>query len=146
MLIRGEWFVQDDLVTRPVIRAQVVGAEGQISVARFLVDSGADQTVFSNALLTALALPVTPPPAGYGLVGIGGAGAFVLVTTTLAFRHDAGGVARFRAQYAAFTDPAAVDMSILGRDILDYFDVILSRQRGELLLLSQNHRYQVVHV
>jgi hypothetical protein len=144
MLIRGEWFLRDDMVARPVIRTQVVGVGGHLSVARFLVDSGADQTVFSNALLTALDLPVTPPPAGYGLIGIGGAGAFVLVATTLMFRHVDGGVARFRSQYAAFTDPSAIDMSILGRDILDYFDVILSEQRDEVLLLSQNHQYRVV--
>ena len=146
MLIRGEWFLRDDMVARPVIRTQVVGVGGQLSVARFLVDSGADQTVFSNALLTAIDLPVTPPPAGYGLIGIGGASAFVLVATTLMFRNVDGGVARFRAQYAAFTDPSAIDMSILGRDILNYFDVILSKQRDEVLLLSQNHQYRVVNV
>jgi hypothetical protein len=37
-----------------------------------------------------------------------------------------------------------MDYSILGRDVLDHFDVILSRPRSEVLLLSGNHQYQVI--
>ena len=40
--------------------------------------------------------------------------------------------------YAAFTDPSATDLSILGRDILNWFDLILGRQRKEVLLLATN--------
>jgi hypothetical protein len=46
--------------------------------------------------------------------------------------------------YASLTDPLAIGMSVLGRDVLNFFDVILSRQRNEVLLLAPNHRYQVV--
>jgi hypothetical protein len=146
MLIRGEWFLCDDMVARPVIRARVDGANGGLFVARFLVDSGSDRTVFSNALLTTLDLPVTQPPPNSGLVGIGGRGAHVLVATILSFRHDAGGLARFHARYAAFTDPETVDMSILGRDVLDHFDVIVSKPRDEVLLLAPNHQYHVARM
>ena len=34
-------------------------------------------------------------------------------------------------------------MSILGRDILDHFDLIASRRRNEMLLLAVNHNYRV---
>jgi hypothetical protein len=34
-------------------------------------------------------------------------------------------------------------MSILGRDVLDHFDLIESRRRNEVLLLAQNHQYRV---
>jgi hypothetical protein len=34
-------------------------------------------------------------------------------------------------------------VSILGRDVLDNFDVIVSRRRDEVLLLAPNHRYEV---
>jgi hypothetical protein len=30
-------------------------------------------------------------------------------------------------------------MSIIGRDVLDHFDVIVSRRRREVLLLTTNH-------
>jgi hypothetical protein len=40
-------------------------------------------------------------------------------------------------------EPESTDRSILGRDVLDNFDLILSRRREEVLLLALNHRYQV---
>ncbi len=45
--------------------------------------------------------------------------------------------------FAAFTDPRATDLSILGRDVLGNFDAILSRRRDEVLLLASNHQYDV---
>lgn len=46
---------------------------------------------------------------------------------------------------AAGTDGQVHDcMSLLGRDILDHFDLILGRQRQEILLLLPNHSYKVV--
>jgi hypothetical protein len=66
------------------------------------------------------------------------------VRTVLAFQADDGVTARVHGEYAAFTDPEVTDMSILGRDVLDNFDVILSRRREEVLLLAPNHQYRVV--
>jgi hypothetical protein len=77
------------------------------------------------------------------LQGIGGASPHVLVTTVLELTRDDGGPARVRGEFAAFTDPAATDLSILGRDVLDNFDVITSRRRNQVLLLAGNHQYQV---
>jgi hypothetical protein len=34
-------------------------------------------------------------------------------------------------------------MSILGRDVLDHFDRIVSRRQNEVLLLATNHKYRV---
>jgi hypothetical protein len=51
--------------------------------------------------------------------------------------------ARIQGDIWAFTDPAASDMSILGRDVLDHFDVIVSRRNNEVLLLATNHQYQI---
>jgi hypothetical protein len=44
---------------------------------------------------------------------------------------------------AAFTESTATDLSILGRDVLDNFDVITSRRRNAVLLLAGNHRFQI---
>jgi hypothetical protein len=78
---------------------------------------------------------------GLTLVGIGGSRDYISVIAALEFLRDDGQTARVRGSYSVFTDPVATEMSILGRDVLDNFDVILSRQRDEVLLLSQNHRY-----
>ena len=59
--------------------------------------------------------------------------------------HDASLIEREVAgQFAAFTYPNASDMSILGRDVLNVFDVIVSRRRNEVVLLAEHHRYQIV--
>jgi hypothetical protein len=121
----------------------VLAAGGQPLQRRFLVDCAADRTVFSAALLQDLQLPEQPPPPGLSFQGIGGASAFVIVSTVLELMRDSGGTARVRGQFAAFTDPRATDMSILGRDVLDHFDVIVSRRRNEGLLLAPNHHYTV---
>jgi hypothetical protein len=144
MQIVGDWLVCDDGVTRPVLRAQVRGVDGQPTSEHFLVDSGADRTVFGAALLRRLQLPTTPPPPGMGLVGVGGASGFVVVNTMVELTRDDGGPARIQGEFAVFTDLSATDLSVLGRDVLDHFDVILSKRRRQVLLLAPSHQYCVV--
>jgi hypothetical protein len=108
----------------------------------FLIDTGADRTVFSAGFAGALHLPAQPAPSGLGLQGVGGGSPHVVVNTAVQFSRDDGGSVRMQGNFAAFTDPAATDMSILGRDILDHFDLIVSRRRNEVLLLAGNHQYQ----
>ena len=50
---------------------------------------------------------------------------------------------RVRGEFAGFTDPTATDLSILGRDVLDHFDVLISRRHNEILLLAPRHRYRI---
>ncbi|MBI2808427.1 MAG: hypothetical protein HYX68_25860 [Planctomycetes bacterium] len=47
-------------------------------------------------------------------------------------------------EFAAFTDPAALDMSVLGRDITNLFAAIVDRPRDVVCLLGQKHRYVIV--
>ncbi|MBI3304240.1 MAG: hypothetical protein HYZ72_19420 [Deltaproteobacteria bacterium] len=54
MWVVGERQVCDDGVTRPLVRASVVGGDGGSVAEDFLIDSGADRTVFSVVLLIRL--------------------------------------------------------------------------------------------
>jgi Aspartyl protease len=143
MLIAGEWQVSDDGVTRPMVRVHVLGGDGRPITDDFLIDSGADRTVFSATLMARLQLPVTSAPPGLTLSGIGGESAFVIVTTVLEFLREDGGPVRVRGEFTGFTDPTATDLSILGRDVLDHFDVLISRRHNEILLLAPRHRYRI---
>jgi hypothetical protein len=144
MEIAGEWLLCDDGVTRPIVRARALAADGSLVLDRFLVDSGADRTVLSAALRAKLQFSGNHSDPGFALQGISGNSPFVLINTLLEFTCTDGTSARVRGQLAAFTDPIATDMSILGRDVLDNFDVILSRRRNQILLLAPNHHYQVL--
>jgi hypothetical protein len=139
MRIEGRWMDFDDGETRPVVSVSVVGTGGRLYLDDFLIDTGADRTVLSAGLLSELRLPVELPSPGHALRGIGGHTGMVLVSTMLEFARDDGRPARVRGRLAAFTDRGATDVSILGRDVLDHFDVIVSRRRGEVLLLAPEH-------
>jgi len=143
MVIVGEWRMCDDGVARPAVQALVGGATGTQLAEYFLVDSCADRSVLSADLLNHLGVSSTGPAADPIFQGIGGSSEFVLVDIVLEFASQDGAPARVRGQFAAFTDPTATDLSILGRDVLNHFDVILSRRNNEVLLLAPNHRYRV---
>ena len=143
MLITGKWQVGDDGVLRPLVRAAVSGIDGRLVADDFLIDSGADRTVLSAALLARLSLPTRSAPSGSILSGIGGGCAFVLVTSAVEFIREDGGAVRVRGEFAGFTDPTATDLSILGRDVLDNFDLIISWRRSEVLLLAPRHYYRI---
>ena len=143
MLITGKWQIGDDGVLRPLVRAVVSGIDGRLVADDFLIDSGADRTVLSAALLARLSLPTRSAPSGSILSGIGGGCAFVLVTSAVEFIREDGGVVRVRGEFAGFTDPTATDLSILGRDVLDNFDLIISWRRSEVLLLAPRHYYRI---
>ncbi len=144
MRIPGEWLEFSDGAKRPVIEPKVLAAGGEFVGEHFLVDTCADCSALSADLLRKLNLQGSAPSTGISLKGISGDSPFVVVTTVMVFLRDDGGVVRISGQFAAFTEPTATDLSILGRDVLDHFDVIVSRRRSEVLLLAGNHRYQVV--
>ena len=144
MIIVGEWLLCADGVTRPTVRGAIHTAGGGLHNLIFMIDSGADRSVFTASALEQLRLEGSAPPAGYRLEGVGGPSAFVLVQTAVELTRDDGAPARIRGEYAAFLDPCALDFSILGRDVLDNFDSIQSRRRNQILLLAGNHHFQVM--
>jgi hypothetical protein len=145
MRIVGDWFLFDDGESRPILRAKVWTAQGTTVTEQFLVDTGADRTAFTAALLQQLALPVESAPADERLVGIGGVAAYVIVESAIELTRDDGGPAVVRGKFTAFTDPGSTDMSVMGRDVLSNFHVIVSRPNSEVLLLAPRHRYEVLH-
>ncbi len=124
MRVDGRWHQFRDDVLRPVIDAAVQTPSGDWQNVTFLLDAGADRTVFDASflsLLSTLVLPVDQTPA---LGGIGGKVSCVFVHTRIAFaRHD-GKRATVNGPFGVFTDPTSSDISVLGRDVTNNFDVI----------------------
>ena len=144
MRIVGNWFLFEDGEHRPILRAKVQTCRGTTVAEQFLVDTGADRTVFSATLLGQLGLPTRVAPADERLLGIGGAAPYVMIETAIELTRDDGGPAIVRGMFTAFTDVLTTDLSVIGRDVLNNFDLIVSRARGEVLLLAPRHSYQVV--
>lgn len=99
--------------------------------------------MLSATLVGRLGLPPNPISPALTLSGIGGSTAFALLTTVLELMRDDGGTVRIRGEFAGFSDPTATDLSVLGRDILGHFDVILSQRRNEICLLAPRHQYRI---
>lgn len=146
MVFVGEWLKCDDGEFRPIIEVDVIAGDRGLIRGRFLIDSGADRTVLDAALLRKANLPQRPPPSGLSFEGIGGTSPFVLITTELHLTSTDGAVAKMKGDFGAFTDSSAIDLSIIGREILNNFDVIISRRRNQVLLLASNHEYAIKSV
>lgn len=142
MRIDGTWHLCDDGMLRPVLQGQVLAADGSWEDVVFLLDTGADQTVFSADTLQKLGL--TPQGASEPLTGVGGTAEAIVLATELRLFREAGGDVIFRGQFQAFTDPKALDMSVLGRNLLNLFAVIVDRSQEVICLLAQRHRYVIV--
>jgi hypothetical protein len=141
MRIDGEWFLCDDEVVRPVVRGEILNSRGEWEPAPFLLDTGADCTVFSAAILDVLDFEVTS--SGERLGGVGGVSDSVSITTRIRLPIDDGGSAVFRGRYAALTDLEALDMSVLGRDVMEMFAVIVDRPDDVVALIRHPHRYRI---
>lgn len=112
MRIDGEWLLCDDRIARPVIRGEILAGDGTWQRAEFLVDTGADRTVFSAAVLAALRLQPVVTQARLG--GIGGVADSVVVETQVRLTREETGKVVFRGRYAAVTELEALDMSVPG--------------------------------
>lgn len=126
-----------------MIRTRLVAASGERIPERFLIDTGADQTVLSATVLHEAALPTKPREDDTALAGVGGSVDSVIVSGILEFAREDGTAISVRGDFAAFLDAEFSDLSILGRDVLDNFDVIVSRRRNEVLLVAGRHRYSI---
>jgi hypothetical protein len=141
MRISGQWLLCDDDVIRPIFRAEVLAVDGTSIQAELLADTGADVTVLCADVLRKLGLP--PLTSQTHLAGVGGAAASVRVATAISLRRDDGGTAVFRGQFAAFTEPEALDMSVLGRDISNLLALIVDRPLDLVCLLGRGHQYSI---
>jgi hypothetical protein len=142
MQINGEWSLFDDGIVRPVMRGEARASTNRWVAAEFLVDTAADRTVFSAGLLATL--PLQHISARERLGGLGGMTLSVVVETRLRFRREAGrGSVVFRGQFAAVTEPEALDVSVLGRDIIGLFALIVDQPGNVVCLLGQRYRYRI---
>jgi hypothetical protein len=78
-----------------------------------------------------------------GIGGVGGIVDSVVVKTRLQLTRADGMIATFRGEYAACVEHEALDISVLGRDILEIFAVIVDRPSGVVAMLGGRHRYTI---
>jgi len=142
MRIDGSWRLCDDGIVRPVVWGELRASDGSWVQAFFLTDCAADRTVLSENVWRGLGLPGVA--ATHRLEGVGGSAASVVVETQIRMAREAGQTVLFKGQFAAFTDPAALDISVLGRDITNRFALIVDRPQDAVCLLGRGHQYKIL--
>jgi hypothetical protein len=75
---------------------------------------------------------------------LGGLAEAIYFETQIQLTRDGGGKVSFRGSYAAVVKDEALDFSVLGRDILSLFAVIINDPQRTVCLLSQCHSYIIV--
>lgn len=139
MRIDGGWFETDERLPQPVVIGTLQATDGQWIPCPFLIDTGSDTTVFSAKVLRQLGRPVSLAPKQ--LIGVGGAVETWQVWTTLAFLRIDGQPAVIEGAYSAFQSESALEMSVLGYDVLQLFAVIIDRPGNAVCLIVPPHRY-----
>ncbi|MGH8071775.1 MAG: hypothetical protein ACRERE_42380 [Candidatus Entotheonellia bacterium] len=98
--------------------------------------------MFSASVLRAFRLqPITTQE---GVGGLGGVVRSVGVETQIRLsREEGGSKVVLRGQYAAVTEIEALEISVLGRDIIGLFALIVDRPGDVICLIGQLHRYVI---
>ena len=141
MRFDGMWEACNDGVVRPLLLAEIQAQSGEWHGFEMLVDTGADRTVLSADVWKSLGLETSEPETKLG--GIGGLVEAVRLRVKLAFARDGGQMVIFRAEVAACVDDKLLDMSVLGRDIVEMFTLVADRRGNLLTLLGGNHSYSI---
>jgi predicted aspartyl protease len=129
------------VTTRPILRAEILLPDASWLEVRLLIDTGADRTVFSADVVAASNLKAISERGQIG--GMGGVVETEFVKTQIRFHRDDGVQVVFRGEFAALTEPDVLEMSVLGRDILNSFAVIVDRPGNVVALLGGHHQYLV---
>ena len=143
MRVNGQWLMCEDGVVRPGVFGLVRTANQQMVQVTFLLDAGADRTVFSADFLALLRPLESSATEQIHLSGVGGMADSITVETVIGFIRDDGRVATVRGQFGVFTEGESAELSVLGRDVTNNFGVIYDYPNRTVALLAPTHFYEI---
>jgi hypothetical protein len=141
MLLRGQWEQGTDGFTRPLMHGFAQAADGSLVDVTFLVDTGADCTTFSPEIVRGLNLELQKTSDALG--GLGGVVPMVRLRTRISFPREDGVLVGFNGFYAGVLSGEGLDVSVLGRDIINQFTLIADRPGDLVCLLGLAHTYVI---
>jgi predicted aspartyl protease len=143
MRIDGEWNLCDDGILRPIIRCEVLAGDGFWRSTEFLVDTGADRTVFSANVLNSLHLKTSEVNKLIG--GVGGVVESVTINTIIRLTCDDSRIVTVRGEFSACIRQESLDISVLGRDIMGMFAAIIDQPGEVISLVREKHKYTITN-
>ena len=143
MHVSGNWLMCDDGVIRPSVLGMVRVADDSMLNVTFLLDAGADRTVFSARFLQWLQPLRTSQSEQVQLAGVGGQVSSITVDTFVGFVREDGRTVTVRDPFAVFTEGESAELSVLGRDVTNNFSVIYDYPNRAVALLAWPHYYEI---
>lgn len=141
MLIVGEWRPDENGVLTPVLDCFLLAGNGKWHAVSFLIDSGAERTVLSPEILRDLDAPAQMSL--NSLVGIGTASQVLTVSSRLKLQAADKTDVIVNGPYFGLAEGREGELSILGRDVLSNFAVILDRPGHAITMLHGRHHYSI---
>ncbi len=145
MRVNGEWLLCDDGVIRPSVTGLVRAADRQWVEVTFLLDCGADRSVFSADFFSLLQQLIVPKDEQIQLAGVGGQVGSITIETAVGLFKDDGRIVQVRGKFGVFTESESGDLSVLGRDVTNNFSVIYDYPNQSVALLASPHYYEIKH-
>ena len=142
MRVNGAWLPGDDGVIRPIVPGLLRLPDGQWLEVSFLLDAGADRTVFSADFFSLLE-PLETASQRVLLSGVGGTTNSITIETAIAFARDNGRLITVRGSFGVFTEDESAELSVLGRDVTNNFSVIYDYPTQIIALLAPPHGYEI---
>ena len=146
MRVNGEWLICEDGAIRPTLTGVVRTPDGQILEVPFLLDAGADRTVFSARFLARLQPLETTGNDQIHLAGVGGPVNSITIETAVGFTRDDGRTVTVSGSFGVFTESESAELSVLGRDVTNNFGVIYDYPNRTVALLAGPHYYEIKKV
>ena len=143
MRVDGVWLPGDDGVIRPIVPGLALLSDCQWLEVSFLLDAGADRTVFSARFLHRLR-DLEPLGSDQVLLSdVGGTTNSITIETAIAFARDDGQLITVRGSFGVFTESESADLSVMGRDVTNNFSVIYDYSQRLIALLAPPHSYEI---
>jgi hypothetical protein len=140
--IRWFWSSTDSARIFPAIDAEFENPFGLRQKFSFLIDTGADATILNWEVLLFSDVDLDSLPR-LNVSGVGGLVEVLVVNTQFWLRRENNARINFPGSFRAFPDPNDLETSILGRDVLNHFAVIVDRPGDNVSLLHGNHHYTI---
>jgi hypothetical protein len=141
MRIEGRWLPGPGGVARPVLDGYLAAPGGFQLALSFLIDTGADSTILAPDGAQHLSGVAQPTPTGATAIGIGGALPMHELAVDLLLPTHAGQRARIHGPLPIVLTLGALELSVIGRDVLDQFTLIYDHPQGLLFLLTPPDTY-----
>jgi predicted aspartyl protease len=132
--------VDADGVTYPFVPASIQTDSGEWIACPLLLDTGAERTVIAAEIVEQLGFP--PIHLSAALTGVGGLVGALQLPSRLELSVGGESTVIINGPFVGLLE-STLEQSVLGRDVLGNFAVIVDRPGNTICLLHGKHRYVI---